>query len=364
MKKVLIIIGKLYIGGAERVGRDIGYYADKTRYEIHYVVFGSEIGAYEEELKLAGCIIHHTDPPSQSYYKYYRFLVKLIKSVKFDVIHSHTMFNSGWVMLAGWTCRVPTRIAHSHTIRGPEKRGFIKIFYESAMRKLIIHTANNLVACGNSAGEWLYGAKVFKKRGEVIYNGIELKEFVYNEKLRNKIRNQYNLQEKFVIGHVGHLAPVKNQTFLLKLMPEILKIRPEALLLLIGDGEDRKRLENLVSQLDLQEKVIMTGNIDNVGEYMNLMDVFVFPSLYEGMPLALVEAQTNGLPCLISDHIPDDSYLTDLVKAIPLEESKDQWISAIASAKRINAMSYGVKMYQLGFDISKMLKQIYCLYEK
>lgn len=364
MAKVLIIIGKLYIGGAERIGRDIGYYADKTKYEIHYLVFGDEIGAYEEELKNVGCVIHHTASPSQNYIYYYQFLKDLIKTEKFDIIHSHTMFSSGWAMLVGKVCGVPIRIAHSHTIRGPEKRGVIKSTYENIMRQIIIHTATNLVACGKGAGDWFYGRKTFQKRGQLIYNGIGLGEFTYSEEARYEIRNQHEIQENFVIGHVGHLATVKNQSFLLRLMPDILKISPNAVLILLGDGEDKTLLKNQVKQLNLQNHVIMTGNVNNVGEYMSAMDVFVFPSLYEGMPLALVEAQTNGLPCLISDHIPEDIHLTDLVKAMPLEDASRQWICAITEARRADSSVYAEKMYQLGFDISGMLKRIYQLYEK
>lgn len=362
MKNVLIIIGKLYIGGAERVGRDIGFYIDKTKYKIHYLVFEDEVGAYEKELEEVGCIIHHVSPPSLSYLSFYRSLIKIIKEEHIDIIHSHTMFSSGWAMLAGKKCGVPIRIAHSHTICGPEKRNIIKNTYEKTMRRIITHKATHLVACGKSAGEWLYGAKTFEKRGLLIYNGIGLKEFTYSEEARKRIRRQIHLENSFVIGHVGHLAPVKNQSFLLKLMPQILKIKPNAVLLLLGEGEDRVLLSELIQKMNLQKNVIMTGNIKNVGEYMSAMDVFAFPSLYEGMPLALVEAQANGLPCCISDRIPEDAHLTDLVNTISIDND-DEWINDICKAKRVNPVAYGEKMFEMGFDTFGMLDRIYKLYE-
>lgn len=362
MKNVLIIIGKLYIGGAERVGRDIGFYADKTKYKIHYLVFEDVVGPYEKELEEVGCIIHHVSPPSSSYLTFYQSLIKIIKEEHIDIIHSHTMFSSGWAMLAGKKCGVPVRIAHSHTIRGPEKRNLIKNTYEKTMRHIIIRKATHLVACGKSAGEWFYGAKTFEKRGLLIYNGIGLKEFTYSDEARNRIRGQHHLEKNFVIGHVGHLATVKNQSFLLKLMPQILKNKPNAILLLLGEGEDRTLLTEQIQNLNLQKKVIMTGNIKNVGEYMSAMDVFAFPSLYEGMPLALVEAQANGLPCCISDRIPKDAHLTDLVNAISIDND-DGWIKEICKAKRVNPVSYGEKMFEMGFDTFGMLERIYKLYE-
>lgn len=361
-KKILIIIGKLYIGGAEKIGRDIGLYADKNEFEIHYLVFEDEVGAYEAELEEAGCRIIHMRSPSENRIAYYENLKKLIREEKYDVIHSHTMFNSGWAMMAGKACGVPVRIAHSHSIRGPEKRGTVKNAYEKTMRKLILRYATHLVACGKSAGEWLYGEKVFAEKGLLIYNGIGLDEFTYDEKVRNNIRAKYGLENKFVIGHVGHLAAVKNQAFLIGMMPEILKSRPEAMLLLLGEGSDREMLQEKIAELGLEKNAIMTGNMPNVGEFMSAMDVFAFPSLYEGMPLAMVEAQTNGLPCIISDRVPKDVYLTDLVTAVSIENTEECWIEKLCGAKRNNPAAYADKMREMGFDTKGMTDRIYELY--
>ena len=363
MKNVLIIIGKLIVGGAERVGRDIGFYADKKKYCIHYLVFEDDVCAYERELMDAGCIIHHMNPPSEGYRRYYKRLCELIAKEHIDIIHSHTMFNSGWAMLAGRQKSVLVRIAHSHSIKGPEHRGPMKNIYEKTMRLIIRHYATDFVACGKGAGNWLYGKHFFEEKGTLIYNGIGLEEFIYREDAREKIRIERKLQDKYVIGHVGHLVTVKNQIFLLGLMPDIIKRRPETILLLLGDGEDRSMIEQEIKRMGLSEHVILTGNVNNVGEYMSAMDVYVFPSLYEGMPLALVEAQTNGLPCVISNRIPDDVYLTDLVDPLPLEDSDEQWISHIIKAKRKTPEAYGKKMFEMGFDTQGMLKKIYKLYE-
>lgn len=362
MKRVLIIIGKLYIGGAERVGRDIGFFADPEKYEIHYLVFGDDRGAYEAELEEKGCVIHHVQSPSSNQLAYFRTLMGLIRTYRFDVIHSHTMFSSGWATAAGWLLGVKTRIAHSHTIRGPEKRGFVKNLYENTMRRIVLLTATDLVACGKGAGDWFYGSEVFAKRGKLIYNGIGLGEFLFSQAARDWIRRENHLEDSFVIGHVGHLAAVKNQKFLLHLLPEILNRKPNAKLLLLGDGPDRGILEQEIQTLGLEKQVILTGNVSNVGEFMSAMDVFVFPSLYEGMPLAMVEAQTNGLPCCTSDRIPGDVHLTDLIHVLPLEE-KDAWVEQICAAKRSDSCRYGKKMMDMGFDTSGMLEKIYALYE-
>lgn len=365
MKKVLIIIGRLYIGGAERVGRDIGYYADPGRFEIHYLVFGDEVGAYERELMDRGCQIIHMAPPAANHNAFYRGLTELLRRENYDVIHSHTMFNSGWAMLAGQKCGVPVRIAHSHSIRGNEKRGLVKNLYEKTMRRLILRYATHLVGCGRSAGRWLYGEREFDRRGILLYNGIDLKRCAFDGEKRKTIREDLGLTDRFVIGHVGHLAPVKNQAFLLELMPQILKRRENAVLLLLGEGPDRAMLEQKIRELGLEGHVRMTGNVNNVGDHLNAMDVFAFPSMYEGMPLAMIEAQTNGLPCVISDRVPKDVHLTDLVTALPLENGDDPWIDALCGGKRTeNSAHYHGRMAQMGFDTSGMLEKIYKLYEE
>ena len=361
MKKVLIIIGKLTVGGAERVARDIGYFADKKHFEIHYIVYEQEIGAYEKELTSTGCVIHHFDPPRKNHLKYYRELRELINKENFDVIHCHTMFSSGWAVLAGYRCKVPKRITHSHTVRGFEKRGFIKNLYENSMRTVIQKYSTDYIGCGKSAGEWLFGKAFFEQFGKIIFNGIDLKQFQFNGDIRNQIREMHELDDCFVIGHVGHLAEVKNQSFIIRLLPKVLEKRANVKLLLLGDGDDRSQLEGLIHSLKLDKSIILTGNVNNVGEYMSAMDLFVFPSLYEGMPLALIEAQTNGLPCLISDKIPDDAIQTNLVHKLSL--NPDIWINEILRVSKTNRNDYYEKMFNLGFDKSVMLQKIYQLYK-
>lgn len=362
-KKVLIIIGKLYIGGAERVGRDIGYYADPKQYEIHYLVFGSEIGAYEPELEGKGCKIIHMAPPGNNHFLFCRELKHLILREKYDVIHSHTMFNSGWAMMIGKQCAVPVRIAHSHSIRGNETRSFLKNAYEKTMRRLILRCATHWAACGQNAGEWLYGADKFREKGVLIHNGIDLDRFAFDPQVREDIRGKLGLTDRFVVGHVGHLAPVKNQSFLLERMPELLRRKPNALLLFLGDGPDRKKLETAVNRLGLGDYVRLAGNVHDVNRYLNAMDVFAFPSFYEGTPLAVIEAQANGLPCVISDRIPKDVHLTDLLTVLPLEDSNESWIDGVCGAQRQDSACYVQIMKDAGFDTAGMLRRIYSLYE-
>ncbi len=362
MISVLIIAGKLYIGGAERICRDIGINADKQKFQIDYLVFENKVEAYEQELVDHGCRIWHIDPPNTGYFQFYRSLKRIIRDNQYDVVHSHTMFNSGMVLRAAKRCGVPVRIAHSHSIRGENVRTAIQNAYEKTMRRWILRYATHYVGCGQAAGEWLFGRRAFRDKGIVLLNGIETERFRYDPTKRAQIRRQNHWEDCFVIGHAGHMAPVKNQIFLIKLMPEILKRRPNARLVLLGDGEDRPMLEQAVRTLGLDTVVFMPGNVPNVNEYLSAMDVFAFPSLHEGMPLAAIEAQTNGLPSILSDRIPNDVFLTDLTKVCSLEGGPEVWVSALTEATRRDPEKYCSTIKNKGFDTQSIMKKIYALY--
>ena len=359
--RVLIIAGSLRIGGAEKVAADIGFYADPQKYTVHYVVFGSETGAYEPELTACGCRVFHFPQPSESYSGYLRELKQLIRTYHYDVIHAHTMFNIGWAMLAGRLDGVPVRIAHAHSALA-ERRSIKVRLYEAVMRFMILTCATDDVACGVKAGERLYGRRRFQKSGKLILNGIATQGFAFNAERRVAFRKELGLDGRFLIGHAGHLAAVKNQGFLLELMPEILKERPDAYLLLLGEGDDRPMLERKIRELGLEEYVRMTGNVRNVPDYLNAMDAFALPSLYEGMPLSIVEVQSNGLPCVISDRVPKDVFLTELIQPLPLE-NKAAWVRAICAAKREHSEEYAARLMKSGFDVQTAMEKIYEIYE-
>lgn len=360
MQTILIIAAKLNIGGAEKVAADIGFYANPEDYDIHYVVFGNEVGAYEPELKARGCKIFHMPQPSEGYCTYLKNLKRLIQTYHYDAIHAHTMFNIGWAMLAGKLYGVPVRVSHAHSALR-EKRNLKVRLYEAAMHALILKCSTDLVACGVQAGERLYGKKVFSKCGQLILNGIDTRRFAFDTQRRETFRKELGLADKFIIGHAGHLAPVKNQVFLLDLMPEILKNHPDAYLLLLGEGDNRPMLEQKIRELHIEKYVRMTGNVRNVPDYLNAMDVFAFPSLYEGMPLSIIEVQANGLPCVISDRVPKDVFLTDLICPLPLE-NKAAWVNEICCVKRKKPESYATVMRQSGFDVTSVMGKIHEIY--
>lgn len=362
-KKVLIIAAKLTIGGAEKVARDIALRDTSGKFEYHYIVFGDIVGEYEPQLEARGCRIIHLPEPSENHLAYWRALRKLMKQEQYHAVHAHTMFNCGWVMLAGKLSGVPVRIAHSHSALMNGSR-LVKKVYETLMRGLILTCATDLVGCGVKAGQRLFGEKAWEKRGQLILNGIDVASFACSTEKRAGIRSQYALGDRLVIGHAGHLAEVKNQSFLLELMPEILKRRPDAMLLLLGEGPDRPMLEQKIRDMGLQSHVIMTGNVANVADYLSAMDVFVFPSLFEGTPLSILEVQANGLPCVISDRVPKDVFLTDLIHPLSLETPKDTWVDVILNQTRTDTETYNRQLRGSDYAVDAAMRKIYDIYKR
>lgn len=359
--KVLVIAASLRIGGAEKVARDIALYAPPGKYEFHYVVFGDEIGAYESQLLEKGCYIFNLAEPSDSYPRFLRDLWNLMKTHRYDIVHAHNMFNCGLSMLVAACAGVPVRVVHSHSALD-DGNGMVKRVYEGVMRALILSCATDLVACGVKAGQRLFGKRAYKHRGKLILNGIDVRSFAFDCDSRTAIRGQLNAADRFVLGHVGHLLEVKNQAFLLDLMPLVLERKPNTLLLMLGEGEDRPMLEKKIRDMGLEDHVIMTGNVTNVADYLSAMDVFVFPSLFEGLPLSILEVQANGLPCVISDGVPEDVFLTDLIHPLSLQDAKETWVELILKQHRVDTDSYNRQLRDSNYAVETAMKKVYEIY--
>lgn len=232
------------------------------------------------------------------------------------------------------------------------------------MRVLLRRTATHFLACGEEAGVWMFGRRAFSKRGRVIKNGIDASAYAYSSENRNRIRRTMGIaQDAFVVGHAGTLLPLKNQEFLIRLLPRIKERKPNAVLLLLGTGteEERSRLESIAESCGVTGSVVFGGGVGNVNEFLSAMDVFAFPSLREGTPLALLEAQANGLPCIISDRIPKDAFLTDLIRPISLDD-ESEWLKQICNAEPHQPGSYAEEIAKLGYDSANAYRPVYNIY--
>ena len=353
------------MGGAERVAANISIYAPKEEFEFHYLVFEGLDDFYQPEVEAQGSRVIRIPPPSVNMISYIRRLASLIKENHYNIVHSHTMFNSGINLMVAKLEGVPIRIAHSHTTRTETTVKIVQRIYEKTMKKMILWAATDLVACGVDAGEWLFGKRAFSKKGRIIHNGIATETFAYSEQNRLKIRSFYGLTlDDYIIGHCGTLIPLKNQEFLIRLMPHICKINPKAKLMLIGQGDEdeKKRLFKIARSQGVLDSVIFCGGVNNVNECLSAMDVFAFPSFREGLPLALVEAQANGLPCVVSSRITSDIALTDLVSFNSLADEAG-WIDALTTATRNYPEKYAKIIENEGYEISCALVPLFQTYK-
>lgn len=251
---------------------------------------------------------------------------------------------------------VKVRIAHSHSSSQDKN---IKFLLKSFYKRRISKVATHLFACGDKAGKWMFGNNDFS----VINNAINTKDFLFNQHVRKKVREELELQNKFVIGHVGRFNEPKNHTFIINIFKELVSINDNAKLLLVGEGNLKNEIEKKVEDLGLSQYIVFYGKCDCVNRIMQAFDIFLFPSLYEGLPVTMVEAQANGLKCFISNKVPKECIMSENVEILSLEDTAVKW------AESINKYSEGYTRKNMlksisdnGFDIEKNTKELEGVY--
>lgn len=365
MKKILVIIASLGLGGAEKIGAELVTNMDLKDNEVSFLVFGDEVGAYEEMVKEKGCKVVRMPWPKFPYIEYYKNLKKINKEVGgFDVVHSHTLLNNGINMAIFKSFGTKVRISHAHSTNSYRKDSFTTRVYEKLMKKIIKMYATDYVACGEKAGRYLYGDKLFEEKGVIVNNGIDFDKFVYNEEDRNAIRKELGIQDEFVVGNISRLDKVKNHSFLLDVFSQISSIEPNSKLVIVGDGEELEAIKDKIRMLKLQDKVILTGPRTDVNRIINAMDVAVYPSLFEGLPVSPIEGQINGLPCVLSKNITTEVKISEDVKFLSLYESVSMWANEIHSFKGNDRSKTSYTDEAKKYDIKESAKKLSVIYNK
>lgn len=313
------------------------------------------------EIKLLGGKIYVSPGLNPfKWFKYQRYMKNLFKEhPEYKIIHCQNEAMGFPALYAAKKCGVPVKIAHSHnTVTRLDFKWPIKIVYKYLLRTV----ATDYVACSHAAGKYLFGKDV-----KVINNAIDSTKFIYNEEVRKKIRKEYNIENKFVIGHVGRFEPQKNHEFLIKLFYEYQKQDADAILLLIGTGSLEEHIKELVHSFNIQDKVVFTGSIPNVNEMYQAMDMFILPSFHEGLPVVGIEAQAAGLKCTFSDTITKEVNITENVQFISLKEDKKTWIQTINNCKNYQRSNMKKTLFEKNYDIksaTKNLEEFYLNYYK
>ena len=337
--RILHVVGGMNVGGVETWLMQVLRNIDRDRYRMDFLVHTDRPCVYDEEIRTFGSAIIPCLRPSNPALYAYNFLRILKQHGPYDVVHSHVHHFSGLVVWLARLAGVPNRVVHSHndtsSLRASKK--FLRERYLRGTEYLINECSTAGLACSRQAAEDLYGGGWEEDgRWRLLYCGIDLRPFQQPVD-RLQIRKEFGLSEKeFVIGHVGRFDQQKNHNFLIDIFSEIAIQESRARLLLVGDGPLRKDMKKKVSQLGLEAKVFFAGLRSDVPRLMKgTMDAFVFPSLFEGLGLVLIEAQAAGLPCLITDSLPVEvDIVSNAIKRMDLASPPDQWATAILDLRK------------------------------
>lgn len=333
MIKVLHIVGAMNRGGTETMLMNLYRNIDKSKVQFAFISFSKDQAHYDEEIKsMGGRIIYVPQPRILGLNKAVRDLLEVInKYGPYKVVHAHTLFNSGIGMIAAKKANIKIRITHAHTTADNEK-SFIRKIYIKYMRSIINKNSTHLLACSDEAGKYLFGEKSTQYSNYIFFsNLIDYKKiFNVNQEKTIQFKRDNDLNDKLVIGHIGTLKIAKNQKFLIEITNYLVNKNHNIKLLLVGEGTMREELECLAKEYKIEEDIIFVGLREDIDVMLSSMDVFVFPSIYEGLGLVLLEAQAAGLPCLVSQAIqPEADINLGLIKQLNLGDGVEKWSNAI-----------------------------------
>lgn len=368
MITVLNVVGRMDRGGLETFVMNVLRNADTSLIHCDILCTLRGVGDYEAEAKELGACVFHIGEVFQAHCGKLRFIGQFREYRKwfskhpYDVIHIHGShaFDNLIAVGAALICGCGKVVCHSHTNDGEHKK--LNALAASCLRKLPIIR----LACSKQAGEWLYGrSDCF----EVIKNGINVEKFAFKESGRRECRAQLDISDDDkVIAHTGRLVDVKNQPFLLDVLANLLRNDSDRwFLLLVGAGENEEKLRDKALAQGIERHVQFLGLRNDIPRILSAADVYVMPSIHEGLPLAAVEAQANGLPTLISSGMSPETKLRTSTRVMDLDSGTDAWASAVVemvSAKQMRGRHLGAREVRAaGFDISATVGRLCEIYE-
>lgn len=349
--RIAQIVGKWLGGGVEAVVMNYYRHLDHNKIQFDFICDDDSTNIpYDEIEKLGGKVI--LIPPYQKVFKYQKELRRVLRDGKYKIVHSHINTLSVFPLYAAKKVGVPVRIAHSHSTTN--KKEWKKNLLKQVLRPFSKKYATNYMCCSELAGRWLFGDKTYDE-GKVylLNNAIDLDKFKYDKKIRDKKRKELGINEDtLVIGHIGRFVAQKNHTFLIDIFNQFHKKEKNSILLLAGQGPLQEEIKNKVRELGLDDSVRFLGQRNDANELYQAFDVFLLPSLYEGLPVVGVEAQASGLLCFLSDDMTKETKVLDSTVFMSLSNTSEEWTGEILTNlkdyKRINTKN---EVSDNGFDI-------------
>ena len=374
MYKILFgLNGMFYHGGTEAVVLNIFKHIDKTQFHIDFLVHGADTSdnLIHKNLVEAGASIFYVTPRYISYKHNIAEISDVLSRNHFDIVHSHMDASGYFLVHLAKKQGIKGRIAHSHNTATQFLRS--RTYLRNIPHRLLLEyakyglrkEATHFIACSDAAGRWLFGNNICNSPNYLLYkNGIDLEKYLYNESVRRQIRKELGMEENFIIGHVGRFAKQKNHTFLINVFSEVYKQYPASKLLLIGDGELLPQIKEQVNNSSIpSDAVLFAGVRDDVNKLYQAMDVMVFPSLFEGLPVVMVEAQASGLKVIASDCITPEAGLIPETEFLSLDAGPQKWAGRILNyakgCERRNTCDDIVKAGYSANNNIKMLENFY-----
>lgn len=339
----------------------MNYYRHMDRSKVQFDFLCNKVkpGAYDNEIKSMGGRIYHTPGLNPvKYPDYLKYMKKLFMDhPEYKVVEAHNGAVGVYALYAANRNKIPVRIFHAHTANTAKNWKYpIKL----VCKMFLASNINRRYTCSAAAAKYFYGKKIVSSNNyELIPNAIEVNRFIYNHKIRQKIRMENNLVGKHVIGHVGRFIKEKNHNFLITLFKEIAQRDPLAHLVLIGDGKLISKIQLKALESGIADKVTFIGNVSNVNEWYQAFDCFVMPSRWEGLPLVGIEAQAADLPCVFSEQITKEVALSDRVVFMSLNESVMKWAEIVQNMltiteRRNNSRLIAEKNYDINVEAAKL----------
>lgn len=351
--RILHVVTYMGRGGLETMLMNYYRHIDRSKVQFDFLVHRAFEADYDREILALGGKIFHVSrliPWSGAYKKELKRFFE--KHPEYKIIHVHQDCLSSVALRCAEECGIPVRIAHSHSSSAVKNIKYpIKAYYMKQISKY----ATDLFACGKQAGDWMFCGANYR----VVHNAIDCTAYQYFSETANKKRTEFNADHASIIGHVGNFTPAKNHSFLAEIFYEIHKENPNTKLLLVGGGDGKRAIQAQATSMGLQEHIIFTGVRTDVNELMQAMDIFVFPSLYEGLPVTMIEAQAAGLPCVISENVPDECVVTTgLVTAKKLSDTPQEWAQHILKRIHCPRTDHTCEIAAAGYDIVTAAKQL------
>lgn len=351
--------GDMNQGGIENFIMNLYKKIDRSKIQFDFIVHSQETSFYEKEIKELGGKIYRITYKSKNFKKYQNEFIHLLKEHKeYKIIHIHATY-----AISAFDAKIAKKmglkvIVHAHSSNDILKRKIVHFLLKYQLNK----NSEYKFACSTKASDWLFGKK-YRNQVTIIKNAIDSEKFIYNENIRNNEREKLKINNKFVVGIVSRLSYLKNIDFLIEIFKEISQIEKDAVLLIVGDGPERLKLENKVEELKLGKKVIFLGNYTKVNEVLQAIDVFVMPSKCEGFGISLLEAQAVSLKCFTSEGVvPKEIKLNNnpnMLEFISLKMSAKEWAQKILIwNKKYERINMKLLIKKAGYDLESNIQFI------